>query len=201
MTKDQTRKLAKKFDLAVKDKPDSQDICFVPNGSYSKIVSKLRPESLLNGEIIHIDGTFLGHHQGIINFTVGQRKGIGIGGRKNSNEQRLYVVDINPSKQIVYVGPKEALKILKLFLNDINLIDEKQNYNNKHIYVKLRNTGELLSAKLFLENKLNYLVFDKPVEGVSPGQAAVFYDKKLSSKVLGGGWISKTEKNYSILNF
>ncbi len=201
MTKDQTRKLAEKFNLAVKDKPDSQDICFVPNGSYSNIVSKLRPESLLNGEIIHIDGTFLGYHQGIINFTVGQRKGIGIGGRKYSDEERLYVVDINPEKQRVYVGPKKALKISKLFLNNINLIDDTQNYNNMSIYVKLRSTGKLVSAKLFLENNLNYLVFDDPVEGISPGQAAVFYDKELSSKVLGGGWISKTEKNFSNLNF
>ncbi len=194
MTKNETRDLAKKFNLSVKDKPDSQDICFVPNGNYANIVSKLRPESIVNGEIVHIDGTILGKHDGIINYTVGQRKGIGIGGRKNVTEDRLYVIDIDPKNYRVYVGPKNALKVTKIFLNNVNIIEKNNIYNNEKIYVKLRNTGKLIPAKLFIENGIKILVLEQPEEGISPGQAAVFYDKNYSSKVLGGGWISKTEK-------
>ena len=199
LSKQETRLLAKKFNLPVKDKPESQDICFVPDGSYSNIVKKLKPESILDGEIVHVDGSVLGNHKGIINFTVGQRKGIGIGGRQKSKEERLYVIEVNPDTKRVYVGPKEALKVSSIFVDNLNFLDNNELGNKqKEIYVKLRSTGELIKSELIVSNSNTEIIFKKPVYGVSPGQAAVLYDFRTPSKVLGGGWITRSEKLFNL---
>jgi len=124
MNKSETRKIADKFDLKVKDKPDSQDICFVPNGKYSDIVRRLRPGSIEAGNITYIDGSVLGKHNGIIDYTIGQRRGLGIGGVSGLDETRLYVVDINVEKNQVVVGPKEALNVDEIYLKDMNWISK-----------------------------------------------------------------------------
>ena len=194
MKKNETRKIAKKLNLKVKDKPDSQDICFVPNGKYSEIVRRLRPGSIEPGNIVHLDGSVVGKHNGIIDYTIGQRRGLGIGGRAGSEEERLYVININVLKNEVIVGPKEALKVDEIFLNDLNWIS-KDEPSNHSVLVRLRNTGNIISAKISITKDGLLINPEEPAEGVSPGQAAVIYDKNRPSKVLGGGWIVSTKSN------
>ena len=195
MNKIETRKLADKFNLNVKNKPDSQDICFVPNGKYSDVVRRLRPGSIEPGKIVHLDGSVLGKHNGIIDYTIGQRRGLGIGGVSDLDEQRLYVVNINVLTNTVIVGPKEALNVDEIHLKDLNWIDNKFP-TDKNILVKLRNTGKLIEADLKNLDGNAILYPKAPAEGVSPGQAAVIYDKHNKNHVLGGGWIVSTETNY-----
>ena len=185
MLKDETREIAKEFDLNVADKPDSQDICFVPNGDYASVIQKFRPESLKKGNIKNLDGKVVGVHDGIINFTIGQRKGI-----KVSDKDPLYVLKINSDKNEIIVGPKENLGKTKIYLNNLNLLVDKKEFN-KEIFVKVRSTGKLLNAKIDFKNQNMAEVNLKLSEdGISPGQACVFYKKdKLGYKVLGGGWI------------
>ena len=185
MLKDETREIAKKLDLNVADKPDSQDICFVPNGDYVSVIQKFKPESLKKGNIKNLDGKVIGVHDGIINFTIGQRKGI-----KVSDKEALYVLEIDSFKNEIIVGPKEKLGKKHINLVNLNLLVDKENFN-KEIYVKVRSTGKLLNAKVNLQDQNNALVSLKiPEDGISPGQACVFYQKdKLGFKVLGGGWI------------
>jgi len=194
MKKNETRKIAKKLNLKVKDKPDSQDICFVPNGKYSEIVRRLRPGSIEPGNIVHLDGSLVGKHNGIIDYTIGQRRGLGIGGRAGSEEERLYVININVLNNEVIVGPKEALKVDEIFLNDLNWIS-KDEPSNHSVLVRLRNTGDMIPAKISISKDGLSISPDEPVEGVSPGQAAVIYDKNKPSKVLGGGWIVSAKSN------
>ncbi len=194
MKKNETRKIAKKLNLKVKDKPDSQDICFVPNGKYSEIVRRLRPGSIEPGNIVHLDGSLVGKHNGIIDYTIGQRRGLGIGGRAGSEEERLYVININVLNNEVIVGPKEALKVDEIFLDDLNWIS-KDEPSNHSVLVRLRNTGDIIPAKISISKNELSISPDEPVEGVSPGQAAVIYDKNKPSKVLGGGWIVSTKSN------
>ena len=186
MLKDETREIAKKLELNVADKPDSQDICFVPNGDYTSVIKKFRPESLKKGNIKNIDGKVLGVHDGIINFTIGQRKGI-----KISNKEPLYVFNIDAKKNEIIVGPKEKLGKEKIFLKEINLLADKENFKND-IFVKVRSTGKLLDAKInFMDQNLAEVNLKEPEDGVSPGQACVFYSKDaLGYRVLGGGWIT-----------
>ena len=191
-TKEETRILAKKFNLPVKDKPDSQDICFVPNGKYSDVLRKLRPGSIEPGEIIHVNGSVVGKHNGIIDYTVGQRRGLGIGGKKELEEKRLYVVDIDVQSNKVLVGPRQALEVSEITLKDFNWINKNSLLHKQKILTKLRNTGQLISATLSKSNHQVKIILDNPIEGVSPGQAAVIYDFQCSSRVLGGGWIDKT---------
>jgi tRNA-specific 2-thiouridylase len=185
MLKDETREIAKKLDLNVADKPDSQDICFVPNGDYVSVIEKFRPESLKKGNIKDINGKVIGVHEGIINFTIGQRKGI-----KVSDKDPLYVLKINAKKNEIIVGPKEKLGKKIICLNNLNLLVDKTVFN-KEIFVKVRSTGKLLEAKVNLKEQNEAEVNLKvPEDGISPGQACVFYNKdKLGHKVLGGGWI------------
>jgi len=185
MLKDETREIAKKLDLNVADKPDSQDICFVPNGDYASVIRKFRPESLRKGNIKNYDGKVIGVHDGIINFTIGQRKGI-----KVSNEMPLYVLKIDSDKNEIIVGPKEKLGKTKISLDNLNLLVDKKEFD-KEIFVKVRSTGKLLNAKIDLKNQNMAEVNLKLLEdGISPGQACVFYKKdEFGYKVLGGGWI------------
>ena len=185
MLKDETRQIAKSLDLNVADKPDSQDICFVPNGDYASVIQKFRPESLKKGNIKDLDGKVIGVHDGIINFTIGQRKGI-----KVSDKNPLYVLKINSDKNEIIVGPRENLGKTNIILDNLNLLVDKKELV-KEIFVKVRSTGKLLKAKIILKNKNMAEVNLKISEdGISPGQACVFYKKDdFGYKVLGGGWI------------
>ena len=189
--KSETRNIAKKLDLNVAEKPDSQDICFVPNGDYSSVIKKFRPESFKKGKIINLSGKQIGEHEGIINYTIGQRKGI-----KISSEKPLYVVNIDASNNTVVVGNKENLEIKKIKLRDLNILENRKEFE-KIINIKVRSTGRLLKAKInFLGNFAEVEILEKET-GISPGQACVFYSEdKIGDKVLGGGWIDKTFNNY-----
>ena len=189
--KNETRKIALELKLNVADKPDSQDICFVPNGDYSSVIKKYKPKSFKNGDILDLSGNIIGKHDGIINFTIGQRKGIRI-----SNKDPLYVVAINAKNNQVIVGNKQALAVKRIFLKDINLLSNVEKYNN-NLFIKVRSTGKLIKSKVKID-KLNAIVNLEEIEtGVAPGQACVFYSKnKVGDKVLGGGWIVKADINY-----
>jgi tRNA-specific 2-thiouridylase len=185
MLKDETRSIAKKLELNVADKPDSQDICFVPNGDYASVIRKFRPDSFKKGNIKDLNGKVIGVHDGIINFTIGQRKGI-----KVSDVEPLYVLKINSDKNEIIVGPREKLGKKNININNLNLLVDK-NQLSKEILVKVRSTGKLLEAKVDLKNDNSAEVKLKDFEdGISPGQACVFYDlDQQGHKVLGGGWI------------
>jgi len=186
MLKSETREIAKNLELNVADKPDSQDICFVPNGDYVSVISKLKPDSFKKGNIKDKNGKVLGVHDGIINFTIGQRRGI-----KIAAEEPLYVVDINPELNEIIVGTRKDLIKRHISLRDINLLCEKKVFENE-ILVKIRSTGKLIKSKLILEKNDAKLELLEDEYGISPGQACVFYSKdKYGDKVLGGGWISK----------
>tara|TARA_B100000925_G_scaffold265697_1_gene224992 strand:- start:19 stop:1137 length:1119 start_codon:yes stop_codon:yes gene_type:complete len=186
MLKSETREIAKNLELNVADKPDSQDICFVPNGDYVSVISKLKPDSFKKGNIKDKSGKVLGVHDGIINFTIGQRRGI-----KIAAEEPLYVVDINPELNEIIVGTRKDLIKRHISLRDINLLCEKKVFENE-ILVKIRSTGKLIKSKLILEKNDAKLELLEDEYGISPGQACVFYSKdKYGDKVLGGGWISK----------
>ena len=187
----ETRSLAKKLNLNVADKPDSQDICFVPNGDYSSVIKKYRPESFKKGKIIDLLGNQIGEHNGIINYTIGQRKGI-----KISNENPLYVININADNNTIVVGEKKNLEIKKIQLRDLNILASKKEFE-KTIDIKVRSTGRLLKSKVnFKNNHAEVEILEKET-GISPGQACVFYLKDdVGDKVLGGGWIDKTFNNY-----
>ena len=185
--KDETRSIAKKLNLNVAEKPDSQDICFVPNGDYASVIQKFRPDSFKKGNIKNINGEVIGVHDGIINFTIGQRKGI-----KVSDKEPLYVIRINSEKNEIIVGPKEYLGKKKILLKNINLLVDREDFETS-IFVKVRSTGKLLEAKVNLsdQNGANVNLKDSE-DGISPGQACVFYSKdNLGFKVLGGGWIKE----------
>ena len=185
MLKDETRKIAKELRLNVADKPDSQDICFVPNGDYASVIQKFKPESFQKGNIKDLNDKIVGVHDGIINFTIGQRKGI-----KVSDREPLYVLKIDSKKNEIIVGPREKLGKKNILLKNINLLVDKKEFNND-IFVKVRSTGKLLDAKIIFQSYDEAKVNLKELEnGISPGQACVFYKKdNIGFKVLGGGWI------------
>ena len=187
MLKDETRDIAKKLNLNVADKPDSQDICFVPNGDYSSVIKKFKPDALKKGNIKNINGEVIGVHDGIINFTIGQRKGI-----KLANREALYVIKINAENNEIIVGPRENLGKKKINLRNINLLTDSKELNDD-VLVKVRSTGKLLNAKVNLFNNNNAEVnLVNSEDGISPGQACVFYKKdQYGHKVLGGGWIKE----------
>ena len=191
INKSETRSIAEKLNLNVADKPDSQDICFVPNGDYGSVIKKFRPESFKKGKIVDIFGKQIGEHEGIINYTIGQRKGI-----KISSKTPLYVINIDATDNTIVVGEKKNLEIKKIKLRELNLLALKKEFD-KTIKIKVRSTGKLLRAKIFLkDNFAEVEILDKEA-GISPGQACVFYSKDdVGDKVLGGGWIDKTFNNY-----
>ena len=191
MQKNETRKIASELNLNVADKPDSQDICFVPNGNYASVIKKYKPESFKEGNILDIKGNIIGKHDGIINFTIGQRKGIGI-----AHTEPLYVININAKENEVIVGNREALTIKRIYLRDINLLSDVKKLNN-NLFVKVRSTGRLIKAKVNFEKNESEVNLEENETGISPGQACVFYSKnKFGDKVLGGGWITRTINKY-----
>ncbi len=188
-SKDATRKLAAKYGLAVADKPDSQDICFVPNGNYASVIEKLRPGAAEPGEIVDVDGNVLGEHRGVIHYTIGQRRGLGIGGLADP----LYVVRLDVDKRQVVVGPKDLLATRTIPVREINWLGDGAftDQAEREISVKVRSTRPPAPAILrpisATEAEVELLTAE---EGVSPGQACVFYETE-GSRILGGGWIWK----------
>jgi len=191
LMKNETRKIALKLNLNVADKPDSQDICFVPNGDYSSVIKKFRPTSFKKGDILNTKGKIIGAHDGIINFTIGQRKGIRIAGK-----EPLYVVSIDAKQNKVIVGSQNDLLVKKMHLKNLNLLKSfKENCDN--FFVKVRSTGRLIKADIKLVENGAEIYLKENEAGISPGQACVFYSKnKFGDKVLGGGWIINTVNKY-----
>ena len=185
--KSETREIAKKLELNVAEKPDSQDICFVPNGDYVSVIEKFRPDAFKKGNIKDIDGNVIGVHDGIVNFTIGQRKGI-----KLAAKEPYYVIKINADKNEIIVGSKQHLVKKEIFLKDLNLLGNKREFQ-REIFVKVRSTGKLLKSKINIINDNEAILNLQEEEyGISPGQACVFYSKDQNGyKVLGGGWIKK----------
>jgi len=219
LPKSRVRELAAELGLRVAEKPDSQDICFVPQGKYQAVVEKLRPGAIEPGEIVHVDGRVMGQHTGVINFTVGQRRGLGV-----ATGEPLFVTKLDAANKRVIVGPREALGVSRITLKDVNWIGEGETPpDGRDILVRVRSTRPPVPAKLFLglpapppaatasaraavgkttlistvskqtavEAPAVQVILAAPEEGVAPGQAAVFYDTD-STRVLGGGWIKET---------
>ena len=186
LLKNETREIARKLDLNVADKPDSQDICFVPNGDYASVIEKFRPNSFNKGNIKNMKGEVIGVHDGIINYTIGQRKGIGI-----SDEKPLYVVKIIADKNEIIVGAKKHLAKTQIILKDLNIITNDKDDFKKELFVKVRSTGKLIKAKININNTSANVNLLEEEHGIAPGQACVFYsENNLGYKVLGGGWIT-----------
>lgn len=185
-TKDKTRAHAQRLGLLNCDKPDSQDICFVPNGDYASVVKKIKPEAQKPGEIVHLDGRVLGTHNGIVNYTVGQRRGLGIGGGHNEDNDPFYVVRVDPQANQVIVGPKDALARDVISLDSCNWLIDLNN-TPLDVTVKLRSVSKAAPARLIKTGATTAeLHLHTPQFGIAPGQAAVAYD---GTRVLGGGWI------------
>lgn len=186
--KSETRSHAQRFNLKVADKPDSQDICFVPNGNYASIVSKLRPGALDKGDIVHLDGRILGQHEGIINYTVGQRKGLGV-----SDANPLYVIRLNANEKRVYVGPKEALAKETIYLKEMNWLSDIRQFKDGYACtIKIRSSATPINAVVKAISPTEAVVtLNEPEYGIAAGQAGVFYE---GDRLLGGGWIFNKEE-------
>jgi tRNA-uridine 2-sulfurtransferase len=178
LPKPAVREIARELSLAVAEKPDSQDICFVPDGDYARVVEKIRPEAAQPGEIVDLSGRVLGAHRGLIHFTVGQRRGLDIGGQP----EPLYVIRIEPKTRQVIVGPRQALAVRSARLEGVNWLGETQ---DEGLTVKVRSMAKPVPARFDGES----IIFARPEFGVAPGQAAVLYE---GDHVLGGGWIFET---------
>ncbi len=191
-TKDITRSHAERLGLLVCNKPNSQDICFVPNGDYASVVKKIKPEAEKIGDIVDLNGNVIGQHDGIIHYTIGQRRGLGIGGGKNDDNSPFYVVRVDPHKNEVIVGPKECLARDIIEINDCNwMVDLPK--DGLEIEVKLRSVSSPSSAKLYpLDDGKAQITLDAAQYGIARGQAAVCYNK---NRVLGGGWIIDTKNS------
>ncbi len=188
MSKTETRALAERFDLPVAAKPDSQDICFVPDGDYASVVSRLRPGAIEPGDIVDLEGNVLGQHQGIIHFTVGQRRGLNLGLREGDNNEPLFVVRLDPVQHRVIVGPRSALGRDMVALHDMNWLGSDVPEEGLPVTVKLRSAQPPVAATYFAKSEGKGLVrLAEPTFGIAPGQACVIYD---DTRVLGGGWIS-----------
>ncbi len=181
--KSEIRQMANDYDLIVSDKPDSQDICFVTSDSYRDLINKIQPDINKEGNIFDVNGNKLGVHKGIANYTVGQRKGVGIGGQ----EKPLYVKEINKNQNYIVLASYESLQKNKIFFKNLNLLDK--NIVNKELEcsAKIRSTQSEISGKLKIIDDGGYFLFDKSISDTSPGQACVFYK---NDQVLGGGWIT-----------
>jgi tRNA-specific 2-thiouridylase len=192
-SKDDTRALAAKYSLPVADKPDSQDICFVPNGNYADVIQKIRPDSAQPGEIVHLDGRVLGEHPGVIHYTIGQRRGLGIGGGVTDGDP-LFVVKIDADAKQVIVGPHEALATRRIPVAEINWIGATAFTDAPEggwdVLVKVRSTRPPIEASVFPTKDGAVVELRSDEIGVSPGQACVFYAPE-GGRVLGGGWIQR----------
>jgi tRNA-specific 2-thiouridylase len=190
-SKDQVRDFAGGLGLSVADKPDSQDICFVPNGRYSEVIARLRPEAAEPGEIVHVNGDVLGRHEGIVGFTVGQRRGIGVGGG-----DPLYVVRIDAPTRRVIVGPRQALLKHRLALRDVNWLGRSgaADADGAPVFAKIRSTRPAVAGRFSLCKGKAEVELSAGEYGVSPGQACVLYDGLgAGARVLGGGFISAAQ--------
>jgi tRNA-uridine 2-sulfurtransferase len=181
--KSEIRQMANDYKLAVSDKPDSQDICFVTSDSYRDLINKLQPEINKEGNIFDIHGNKIGAHKGIANYTVGQRKGVGVGGQ----DQPLYVKEVNKDQNYIVLAPLQSLQKNKIFFKNINLLDKNIVNQELECSAKIRSTQNEIPGKLKIINDSGYFVFNEPISATSPGQACVFYN---NDQVLGGGWIS-----------
>jgi tRNA-specific 2-thiouridylase len=192
LPKDDVRRIASAFGLVVAEKPDSQDICFVPEGKYAAVVERLRPGAAEPGEIVHLDGTVMGVHPGVIHYTVGQRRGLGV-----ATGEPLVVVRLDADRREVIVGPREALLVGAIRLKEMSWIGDGElteaAKEGARLAVKVRSTRPPKSARLFFDGAIG-VALDEPEEGVAPGQACVFYSPDAAhDRVLGGGWIARTE--------
>ena len=189
-TKDETRDMARAMGLSIADKPDSQDICFVPNGNYVSVIERLRPEAGEPGDIVHEDGRVLGRHDGIIHFTIGQRRGIGI-----AAAEPLYVTGLDPKQARVIVGPREALARRIIRLRDVNWLGSGEP-GTGNVFVKIRSTRPAVPAQLTVNGANSAQVVLQDADfGISPGQACVFYEASgQDARVLGGGYIAGTSR-------
>jgi tRNA-specific 2-thiouridylase len=186
------RQAAAELDLAVADKPDSQDICFVPEGKYTTLIDKLRPQGALAGDVVHLDGRVLGRHEGVTRYTVGQRRGLNI-----AVGDPLFVVRIDADARQVIVGPREALLTARCTLKEANWLGDQATLDEassqgQAVLARVRSTREPAAARLEMVDGVAAVVFDAPEEGVSPGQACVLYDRSDPGRVLGGGFIAGT---------
>jgi tRNA-specific 2-thiouridylase len=187
MSKREVRALAERFNLPVAAKPDSQDICFVPNGDYASVVARLRPGGIEPGDIVDQQGNVLGQHDGIVHFTVGQRRGINLTNRSGENNEPLYVLRLDADKHQVVVGPREALARQKVQLREINWIGGDVPEQGIEVSVKLRSAQPPLAATFHKQDSgRGTVTLHEPAFGVAPGQAGVIY---AGDRVLGGGWI------------
>jgi tRNA-specific 2-thiouridylase len=184
------RQVAAELGLAVADKPDSQDICFVPEGRYTTVIDRLRPQAAAAGEIVHVDGRVLGRHEGVSRYTVGQRRGLNV-----AVGDPLFVVRLDPAARQVIVGPREALLTASLSLKEINWLGDEPTIEaaaGRAILARVRSTRDPAPARLAAADGEVRVVFAAPEEGVAPGQACVLYDAAAPSRVLGGGFIAAT---------
>ncbi|MGF7161601.1 tRNA-specific 2-thiouridylase [Rhodoligotrophos appendicifer] len=198
LTKPRVRALADYFGLVVAEKPDSQDICFVPDGRYVSLIERLRPQALASGDIVHTDGRVLGRHDGIVNYTIGQRRGLNI-----SSPEPLYVLSMEPTTRTVVVGPREALACNRLVLRDVNWLGDESFEDAvaeaRPLHVRVRSTRPPVSARLAGSCDRPEILLAEDEFGVSPGQACVFYEAASSGKrILGGGWIDATSGAFSM---
>lgn len=194
LPKSETRRLADEMDLVVAEKSESMDICFVPRGNYADIISKLRPTASEAGDIVHIDGRVLGRHEGIIHFTIGQRRGIGV-----ATGDPIYVVDLDPKNARVIVGPREALATHRIYLRDVNWLGDGNladiGEDGIDLHVRVRSTRPPTPAHLAFENGEPVITLAAGEDGIAPGQACVFYETgDTRTRVLGGGWIKGTDR-------
>lgn len=193
LPKPEVRKVATSLGLAVADKPDSQDICFVPEGKYVTLIDRLRPQGAMPGDIVHLDGRVLGQHEGVSRYTVGQRRGLNV-----AVGEPLFVVKINPDQRQVMVGPREALLTRALRLKETNWLGDQASLleaakAGQKVLARVRSTREPVAARLAIVDGAPAVLFDEAEEGVSPGQACVLYDPVSGGeRVLGGGFIEST---------
>ena len=198
LPKARVREIARECGLSIADKPDSQDICFVPTGKYTQVIERLRPDAAEPGDIVHVDGRVLGQHQGIMRYTIGQRKGLGLSDSALSGGDPLFVVRLDAAARRVFVGPREALATRVVHLRDANWIGEGElsdiGHGGLELFVRLRSTRPPAAALLFHSAEGTMVELAIGEEGISPGQACVFYDAAgARARVLGGGYIRATE--------
>jgi len=184
--KTEIRDIAKKLNLSVKYKPDSQDICFVTSDSYRDLINKLKPDSNVKGNFLDMQNNIIGNHEGISNYTVGQRKGLGLGGHK----QPLYVIKIDKKNNTIYLGVEGNLKKSIIYIKNLNWLEESIPESKIKCSAKIRSTQKEFSGVLNISNSSTFFKFDEKITTTSPGQACVFYN---NNQVLGGGWITKTD--------
>jgi tRNA-uridine 2-sulfurtransferase len=194
LAKPAVRRIAAELGLAVADKPDSQDICFVPQGRYTTVIDRLRPASAAPGDIVHLDGRVLGRHEGVSRYTVGQRRGLNV-----AVGDPLFVVRLDADRRQVIVGPREALLTRALGLKETNWLGEEPAIeaaaaSGRAVLARVRSTRDPVPGRLAMIEGAPGVIFDAPEEGVAPGQACVLYDTTDPARVLGGGFIAWTEQ-------